>query len=175
MQYNISYREKDGSWQYIISYKLNGKWKQKSKQGFSLNRKGKQEAKDSALKALDKLKKNINLRTDFEDITFGQFGIEYLEHSKLYRSFETIKSTTTVLRKFSDINDLKVCQITNMDIQKIVDKFTKANSLNPNTIIYYLKKLRIIFNSAKNQYHIINQNPVKFIKIPKPKEIIKKL
>jgi hypothetical protein len=29
MQYNITYREKDGGWQYIISYKdSNGKWKQ---------------------------------------------------------------------------------------------------------------------------------------------------
>ena len=31
MDYNITYRQKDKGWQYIISYKVNGKWKQKSK------------------------------------------------------------------------------------------------------------------------------------------------
>ncbi|HZK57532.1 MAG TPA: Arm DNA-binding domain-containing protein, partial [Clostridia bacterium] len=34
MNYNVTYRQKDGGWQYIISFKENGKWKQRSKQGF---------------------------------------------------------------------------------------------------------------------------------------------
>ncbi len=34
MDYNITYREKDGGIQAIVSYKKNGEWKQKSKQGF---------------------------------------------------------------------------------------------------------------------------------------------
>lgn len=33
MEYNITYRQKDKGWQYIISMKENGKWRQvKSKQ-----------------------------------------------------------------------------------------------------------------------------------------------
>ena len=54
MQYNITYREKDGGWQYIISYKTGSikRWMQKSKQGF----KTKRDAKRAADEALEKLK-----------------------------------------------------------------------------------------------------------------------
>ena len=34
MEYNITYRQKDKDWQYIISYKVNGKWKQRRKYEF---------------------------------------------------------------------------------------------------------------------------------------------
>lgn len=32
LQYNITYRQKDKGWQYIISYKVDSKWRQKAKQ-----------------------------------------------------------------------------------------------------------------------------------------------
>ena len=176
MQYNITYRDKDGGWQYIISYKdSNGKWKQKSKQGFEKSRKGKQQAKDEALKTLDKLKQDISLNTpkEFEGITFGEFGKGYLKHSKLYSSYKTFQSTQTTLNRFSDLNDMELSKITVLDIQKIVDGITKEG-LNPNTIIYYLKKLTIIFNSAKYQYEIIDNVPTRNVKVSKSKEINKK-
>ena len=59
MQYNITYREKNKGIQFIISYKLNGKWKQKSKQGF----KSKKEAKKVADKTLNLLKQDLNDNT----------------------------------------------------------------------------------------------------------------
>ena len=34
MDYNVTYREKDGSIQAIVSYKKGGKWRQKAQQGF---------------------------------------------------------------------------------------------------------------------------------------------
>ena len=34
LDHNITYRKKDNGIQVIISYKLNNKWRQKSKQGF---------------------------------------------------------------------------------------------------------------------------------------------
>lgn len=176
MQYNISYREKDGGWQYIISYKDNtGKWKQKSKQGFPLTRVGKQTAKDEALKMLDKLKQNlsINVPNEFDCITFGQFSNQYLEHSKLYKAYKTNESTQTVLNKFSTLNDIQLSEITTLDIQKIVDGFVKEG-LSPNTILYYLKKLKLIFNSAKYQYQIINTIPTQNVKVSKPKTPNKK-
>jgi len=59
LQYNITYRERYGKIQYIISYKdHNGKWRQKSEQGFV--KKG--EAKEAADKMLDKLKESFSLR-----------------------------------------------------------------------------------------------------------------
>ena len=35
---NVTIREKDSGFQAIVSYKQNGKWKQKSKQGFKLRK-----------------------------------------------------------------------------------------------------------------------------------------
>lgn len=170
MQYNITYREKDKGIQFIISYKDNsGKWSQKSKQGF----KTKKEAKIAADEALNKLKQNINLSNEFEGITFREFGKEYLEHTKIYREYKTIESTKTVLNKFSQLDEMELSKITTLHIQKIVDSFS-IQCLNPNTIKYYLKKLTIIFNSAKNQYNIINIIPTKNVKVSKSKEINKK-
>ncbi len=55
MDYNITYREKDGGIQAIVSYKKNGEWKQKSKRGF----KKKGDAKTWAQNKVDDLKKII--------------------------------------------------------------------------------------------------------------------
>lgn len=176
MQYNITYREKDGSWQYIISYKdSNGKWKQKSKQGFEKNRKGKQEAKDAAEKALEEIKSHLELNTpkEFEGITFVKFANEYLRHTKLYREYKTVQSTQTVVNKFSGLNNIELSKITTLDIQKEVDKFA-LEGLNPNTIKYYLKKLSIIFNAAKNQYQLINNVPTKNVQVNEHKDTSKK-
>lgn len=176
MQYNITYREKDKGWQYIISYKdTAGKWKQKSKQGFEKSRKGKQDAKEAAEKDLETLKNTMELNApeEFHGITFGEFGKRYIEHTKLYREYKTVQSTQTVLNKFSGLDCLELLKITSLDIQSIVDKMTKEG-LNTNTIKYYVKKLTIIFNAAKNQYKIINYIPTKEVKINKPTAIKKR-
>ena len=56
MEYNITSRQKDKGWQYIISYKdKNGKWRQKSKQGFELSREGKRKGKEWAMNTLKEL------------------------------------------------------------------------------------------------------------------------
>ena len=86
MEYNITYRQKDKGWQYIISYKVNGKWKQKSKQGF----KSKKEAKPYAEIALQELKNNLNLNQELKDITFEEFKDLYIEHISLYMQENTI-------------------------------------------------------------------------------------
>lgn len=166
MQYNITYREKDGSWQYIISYKdKSGRWKQKSKQGFELTRKGKQSAKEAAENALAELKLNTGLIVpeEFKGITFKSFGKEYLEHTKIYRAFKTVQSTQTTLNKFSNLDNLELSRITSLDVQRIIDSFVKEG-LSQNTINYYIKKLKIIFASAQKEYKIINSNPVLDIK-----------
>lgn len=115
MEYNVTYRQKDKGWQFIISYKdYNGKWKQKSKQGF----KTKKEAKPIAEKMLQDLKKNIKTNNNsFGKITFKAFSDMYLEHEKLYKEPKTIDGLVTVLHRFQDLNDKELCKITNLDIQ----------------------------------------------------------
>lgn len=179
MQYNITYRKKDNGWQYIISYKDKyGKWKQKSKQGFTGgDKQPSKECKTAALDTLKLLEKDIELRASLNDgseyITFKEFSDMFKDHKKLYNSYKTVQSTQTVLNKFSDLDTMALCQITTLDIQKIVDEMT-LKELNPNTIKYYLKKLSIIFNSAKNEYNYITVSPIHNIKVSRSKPITKK-
>lgn len=170
MDYNVTWRKKDKGWQFIISYKDNlGKWKQKSKQGFKTQKEGKPVAE----KMIKELKKNVKtVDKSFDKITFKEFTDMYLEHDKLYNQPKTIESTKTVINKFKDLNSKELCKITSFDIQKIVDNMTKE-SLNNNTIKYYLKKLNYIFKFAK-EYNIVNSIPTRNIKIGKPIPIKKR-
>ena len=165
MEYNITYRQKDKGWQFIISYKdINGKWRQRSKQGF----KTKKEAKPVAEKMLSDLKRNVKKQDNYlGKITFKSFSEMYLEHEKLYKESKTIESLITVIRRFENLNDKEICKITNLDIQKITDNMTKEH-LNNNTIRYYLKILNSIFLCAKFKYNILDEVPSKYIKIGKP-------
>lgn len=178
MQYNISYREKDNSWQYIISYKDNyGKWRQKSKQGFPKNKTGKQEAKEAAEEAIKELREELsreqNANIDYKDITFKEFVKIFLEHEKLYREENTVEITENALKKFEALNDLRLVDITNLNIQRCIDDMVKQN-LKRRTIINYLSRIKVILNTAKDQYSIIKDTPTKKIKLPEEKETTEK-
>lgn len=100
MDYNITYRQKDKGWQFIISYKLNGKWKQKSKQGF----KTKKEAKPFAEKMLKEIKKsytnNNNKLTINTSLTLSELNKNFIDHIKLYAEFNTLKGYITAQSSF---------------------------------------------------------------------------
>lgn len=167
MQYSTIIRKKDKGYQYIITYKdSTGKWKTKSKQGYALNKVGKDLARSEMDAAVLKLKdEDSKGPTDasLKDITFEQFSKMYLEHVKLYRSANTIITYQTVLNRFKDLNDMQISKITLMDIQSIVDRFT-VEGLNPNTIHDYIRKLNIIFNAAMNEYDLITKLPTRKLK-----------
>lgn len=171
MDYNITYRQKDKGWQFIISYKdINGKWKQKSKQGF----KTKKEAKPIAEEMLQELKKNVKIvNKSFTKLTFKEFSDMYVEHETLYKQYKTIDNLKAILNKFNALNNKEMSKITNLDIQKIIDKMTKEE-MNNNTIIHYLKRIRSVFKCAKEEYKIITELPTENIKIGKPVSTNKK-
>ncbi|KXL54405.1 transposase from transposon Tn916 [Anaerotignum neopropionicum] len=165
MDYNITYREKDKGWQYIISYKVDGKWKQKSKQGFSL----KKDAKTAAEKHLDVLKKEVemtaNVEPQYKGITFGKFAEDLIKHEKLHMTANTIKSKKTAVKKFDDIKDIELAELKNMNIQKCADELIK-DGLKISTIKTYLTKIKYILDQAVTPYGIIPSNPMKEIKLP---------
>lgn len=178
MQYNITYREKDNSWQYIISYKdNNGKWKQKSKQGFEKSRKGKLQAKEHAEKTIEQLKEKIlfddSLSEENKDITFKQFSNMYIEHEKLYKQANTITTYLKSFAKFKPLANTKMKDITNLDIQLCIDEMLKRE-LSPNTIITYTSKIITLFNAAVEEYNIILESPAKKLNLPKKQETTKK-
>lgn len=171
MQYNITYRKKDKGWQYIISYKTEevGKWKQKSKQGFS----SKSEAKKASDKGLEDLKvkfleeKLVN--TDYRDITFTEFKIIFLDHIKLYKAVRTVISYETSFRAFEGLNNLKLSEISNNDIQKCIDRLTESGLRN-GSIKTYIKNLKVLFKNALEQYKIISELPTQNLVIKSDKE-----
>lgn len=173
MQYNITYREKDGGWQYIISYKdTNGKWKQKSKQGFEKSRKGKQLAKEAAEKALqelkDKLENQNNLLEDYRDITFLEYVNKFIKHEKLYKEGSTIVNYKTALNKFSKLHNLILSEIKNHQIQDCIDDLIREG-LNYRSIHTYFIRIQFFFNKAVESNYIL-QSPITKIKIPKEKK-----
>jgi len=168
MQYSTIIRKKDKGYQYIITYKENEsdiKWKTKSKQGYGLNKSGKELARVEMDLAISLLKKEVENPIDpaLKNITFEKFANMYIDHAKLYRATNTIAAYKTILVRFSDLNDIEINKITLMDIQSIVDGLTKEG-LNPNTIHDYIIKLKTIFNSAMNEYDLILKSPMTKLK-----------
>lgn len=175
MQYSINTRKKDKGIQYIISYKdINGKWKQRSKQGFKNTR----EAKAAADLELDKLKKNLELQTDLnqehEGITFKEFSDMFVEHEKLYKEPNTIRTYHFAIQKFQRIYNTKLSEIRNIELQYCIDDMVKEG-LDITTIKSYVVKIGVIFNKALNQYKLIVKTPMENLNIPKRKnETIKR-
>ncbi|KNF09856.1 site-specific recombinase XerD [Gottschalkia purinilytica] len=170
MQYNITYREKDKGIQFIISYKDHaGKWRQKSKQGFTK----KKDAKKAADEMLDELKKNFELQmtsnAEYQGITFGDFVSMNIEHEKLYKERNTIIGYKTVFKKFSRLHDIPLKKINFSHIQSCIDEMVQAD-YKISTIKTYIQKLKTFLNWAVDPYKIIKENPVTNIKIPEYKK-----
>lgn len=171
MEYNITYRQKDKGWQFIISYKDdNGKWKQKSKQGF----KTKKDAKPIAENMLDEIKNKISLDVPYEftGITFKEFSDMYVKHLKLSLEYNSIQTYCTALVKFHNLDDMEMSKIKSIHIQNIVDDMINVNK--ESSIKTYLQKLKTIFKAAVEQYNIITSNPVQNIRIKVDKNIQEK-
>lgn len=165
MHYNITYRQKDKGWQYIISYKTGGVWKQKSKQGFAT----KKAAQLSALERTKELEKQISLENtlnpELKGILFIDFANKLIEHEKLYKEPNTIILYKKALASFEDIHNMPIENIKPINIQDIVDKLIKKE-LNISTIKLYTSKISYMFNQAITHYAIILQNPIKNIQYP---------
>lgn len=175
MQYSTLIRKKDKGYQYVITYKDGGKWKTKSKQGYALNKAGKELARiemDKTVAELKNVSKN-EVNQDMVEITFGKFTEKYLKHMSLYREINTILAFKTVLNNFVSLNNIKLSKISLTDIQEVVDNMTRKG-LNPNTIQDYLRKLNIFFRSAMDEYNLISSLPTKNIKISKLKKATNK-
>ena len=173
MQYNITYREKDGGWQYIISYKTGSikRWMQKSKQGF----KTKRDAKRAADEALEKLKDDITrdntLNGDYTDITLKELCDIHIKNITYTSSESTRKNLHYAIQTFKVLHDKKIQDITTEDIQKCINELYALNR-KQSTIDSKLRYLKILLNSAVRYYKIIDHNPADNVKMRKVSESI---
>ena len=166
MQYNITYRQKDKGWQYIISYKdAKGAWKQKSKQGFDMKKTAKKAAEERMEQLKKEVKTAISVEPQYKGITFGDFAKELLEHERLYKAYNTIQRRQTAVNRFKSIKDMPVASIEHSDIQKCVDGLI-VEGLKISTINTYLASISYVLGQAVDPYRIISRNPIEKIKIP---------
>lgn len=168
MDYSINYRQKDKGWQYIISKKENGKWTQiKSKQGFKLKGDAKPIA-EATLQVIkkDALNKKYILNEDYIFITFKQLSDSFIEHSKLYREYNTIRNYKNYAKAFEGLNIKKVKDIKKGDIQKVVDSLVNLKK-SPGTIRAYIKRGNLFFKYYIENYDPSFINPINKITLPK--------
>jgi integrase len=169
MDYNVTYRKKDKTLQCIISYKdENGKWKQKSKQGF----KAQKDAKIWINKTVEELEEQIELNSAIDpglkDITFKKLMDKYIAHKKVHRENGTIHTIETARKKFNHLNDMKVIDITKADTQYCIDLMVKEG-LAHSTLKGYIARIKTAFSYAINDIEIIKDNPLRNITIPENK------
>lgn len=162
MDYNVTYRQKDGSIQAIISYKdSTEKWKQKSKQGFKTQKSAKPWVEET-IESLSKTVKYIN--HEYANYTYSELFDAFIEHSELYVQPNTIVNYFIATQHFTPLHELPVNKITSIDIQNCTDKMVKIG-LNASTINNYLVRIKTMFNYAIKK-RVIKENPVCDIVIP---------
>lgn len=140
MDYNITYREKQGGIQVIVSYKTNdGKWRQRSKQGFNL-KSGKKLAKLAAEKMIDELKQNEFFDHDNNELTLRELREDYLEHIRIHREYNTHQNYLTCFKHYTQLDNIVISKLKVIDVQKcvniMVDKGLAHNTLDRFTTIF---------------------------------------
>lgn len=165
MDYNVLWRQKDKSWQCIISYKISGEWKQRSKQGFKTQKEGKGWI-DSTLKVLElEVKANKSNGKPIGSLTLGEFKVAFLEHLNVYAENNTVVSFNTALNRINDIMNITFKELKKLHIQKEVDKMVKEG-LTTSSIKLYMTRLIVFFNYYKDNYDSNFNLDLNKIKIP---------
>ena len=160
MKYTAHYRRKNNSWQVVISFKgSDGKWHQKSKQGFQL----KSDAKQYEEELLAQIKKQPHpVDQGMADISLIEFAKHYLKHQRALAPGSR-RSYMTTVKSLGDLAYKPIRQITFMDMQDAASNW----KLKPVTQKNYKARLDILFRAAIKPYGLISDNPVTDIELEK--------
>lgn len=163
MQTTTTYRKKDNGWQIIVSWKdENGKWRQKSKQGFS----SKGDAKEYEEQLVKQIKKQPRpVEKALKGITLIQFTEEYLKARKgIIKGSK--KHYLNAVNALQGVSKMPIDRISFRDIQNVVSGWNYA----PDTQRNYRILLRALFRAAIKPYRLIAENPMDDIEIAKGRE-----
>lgn len=154
MQYRFTARKKDNGWQLLLRYKNgSGKWKQKTKQGYSKRSDAlAEEEKDKLLNLV------INMGTDSEcpDMTLKELYDIFKQNKKQELTYNTLKNYELTLVRLSSIADRKVTEITTQDL---IQAFNSLSGLSPSSLNLSIAKIKVLFKYAKNVYNLIKIDP----------------
>lgn len=165
LQHKLSFRKKDGGIQMIANYKdADGKWRQKSKQGFKTER----EAKKHAYQLLEEIHEAVSLKTpeEFSGITVGEFKRVFLdEMTRRKVEFGTMQNFRTIFKRIEHLDNLKVSDVNTMQLQKVVHEMNET--LAPATARKYFVQMKQFFKFSVRPCKIIRENPMDDIPTPK--------
>ncbi len=163
LEYNISTRKKDKGHQVIVNYKDNGKWKQRTKQGFKSSR----EARLYGNELVDEIKEKLSLGTpeELKDITLGKFIDIYLEDKLHDIEFSTVLTYKKAFKKIESLHGMEMTKITYLHLAQCLNDAKK--NLSSSTLETYFRIISTLFNAAVRPYKIIPENPLLDYKIKK--------
>lgn len=171
MKYNVIYRKKNGGLQAIISYRdINGKWRQKAKQGFGDNRLGKEEAKEWVRDTLSSLELISAIDTNGSRITFSNYVELFVDDHKNIKAPSTIATYKNLPSVFKELSNKPLVSITPVDIQRELNKMEVKES----TKKIYLTRIKTMFNYAIKFYKFVAINPAVGVEIKKGNDTRKK-
>lgn len=168
--YNFSYREKDGGWQIILSYKVGERWRQKSRQGFRTKREA-NSAKDDLLKAA---KKDAEADISYREMRFRDFVLNVFirdQSGKIERS--TIDNYRSLVNILHTVPDMPMTKIGYLDLMNEISLMRDAGK-NPTSINLRIRQLKRIFKIAVSPYKVIASSPaadLKPLKVPRERRI----
>lgn len=153
MQYNLTYRQKDKGWQVIVSFKQDGKWKQRSKQGFP----SKKEAKEAADLILESLKDESDLSNDVSmlNVTLKSFMDVFIDDMRGKLRASSIGLYRSTFRTFEPLYNEKLRDVT----PPMVSSCLFSTKLADSSRKMYLARVSRVFVYARKFYGIIKTNP----------------
>lgn len=154
MQYRFTARKKDNGWQLLLRYKdSSGKWKQKTKQGYSKKSDAlAEEEKDKLLKLVI----NMGPVTEYPDMTLKELYALFKQNKKKELTYNTLKNYELTLARLSSIADHNVTEITTQDL---IQAFNSLSGLSPSSLNLSIAKVKVLFKYAKNVYNLIKIDP----------------
>lgn len=158
LESKISTREKDGKIQAIVSFKVNGKWQQKTKQGFTTEKDARRWAADTEFA----LQKEIRSGVVYSDMTLGEVRAMFLEFKKLEgktpKTMDTYEKTTAALEPFFDKPIRKITEY------ELTEFFLRKRMQTGKSYHEHQRMARVLFSFAANTLQVIARNPVKVLK-----------
>lgn len=166
MEYRFSMREKNQSICLVLSYKVNGKWKQKTKQGF----KTKRAARNYQDTLLDAVRQEAETETikDIQDITLKDFTNEiFLRDKKNTIEYGTRQNYIVMLTRFESIANKPIKSIKEYEVVNAYNLL--LDRLKVSTSNLSLAYLKTVLNYAVNTYKIIRVSPAQSVEMAKDK------
>lgn len=154
MRYNFLVRNRGTkskpAWQLVLSYEQDGRWKQKSKGGFS----SRAEAMSDTAKKLLIDKIGVTTDRDLLDLTLGEFiGIYALDKHLAYTTETSYRADIKSLQ--NGLYNKKITDITFADLRHALNGNTRKDTSKNKTVTV----LKTLFHAAQKTYKIIAVNP----------------